>query len=50
VINFTLQRFIPKKEPLISVETEDGWAAEPVWTYDEINNKYHQKLNNFSNM
>jgi len=48
--NFTPQRFIPRKEPLISIEMEGGWASEPVWAYEEINTKYHQKLNSFSDM
>ena len=28
VTNFTPQRFISRKEPLISIEMEDGWAPE----------------------
>jgi len=41
VINFTPQHFIPRKEPLISIGMWDGWAPEPVWAYEEINNIPH---------
>jgi hypothetical protein len=38
VINFTPQLLIPRKEPLLSMEWEAGWAPKSVWAYEDINN------------
>jgi len=37
MINFTLQHITCRKEPLISIEWEAGWAPQPVWAFEEIN-------------
>jgi hypothetical protein len=38
VVNFSPLRLIPRKEHLISMEWEAGWALKTVWAYEDINN------------